>query len=341
MSTNHDTHPLLDDSDLNETGQVEAKETAVSHPIVMETKPLFPPVIVTDEDQRQLDTAPLSKPIYGGDIMETIISKTPIEPAVAPSIQMVQRCHVGAVRHRNEDSCCVFVTENGGEETIPGIGLFVVADGMGGHYAGHEASRKASRLFMHYVLDKVYLPLLQRNGPSGYQEPIQEVMLHAVQIAHQALQNPDPEKDSGTTLTGALMVGKRLYVAHVGDTRAYLLTPTGLEQVTTDHSIVQRLIDAGQLTAEEAILYPQKNLLYRALGQQGSLDVDAYTRSLPKKGSLMMCSDGLWGLVPDDAIHGVLNQNISLAEKADALVEMALQAGGHDNITVVIVDFVV
>lgn len=339
MSTNQDTHPFIDDSDLEDTKSDQVEDPSKVRFVPMETKPLFPSVIVADEEQKIADTAPLSKPQYDPGIMETIISKTPIEPPTAPSIQMVQRCHVGAIRHRNEDSCCVFVTENGGEETIPGIGLFVVADGMGGHYAGHEASRRASRLFMHHVLEKVYLPLLQRGRPSEYQEPIQDVMLRGVQVAHQALQNPDPDKDSGTTLTGALMVGKRLYVTHVGDTRAYLVTDERLEQITTDHSVVQRLIDAGQLTSEEAALYPQKNLLYRALGQQGTLDVDAYTRSLPKKGILFMCSDGLWGLVTNDVIYEVLRREVPLDEKADTLIEMALQAGGHDNITVVIVDF--
>ena len=318
--------------------QDEAENTK---PLIMETRPLISPVIMAEDEQKLLNTAPLPPDRYNASIMETVISRTPIEFPVTPSIQVVQRCHVGAVRQRNEDSCCIFVTENGGQETLPVIGLFIVADGMGGHYAGHEASRKASRLFMRHVLEKVYLPLLQRDGPSGYQEPIQEVMLKAVQVAHQALQNPDPEKDSGTTLTSALMVGKRLYVAHVGDTRAYIVADGVMEQITTDHSIVQRLIDAGQLTSDEAALYPQKNLLYRALGQQGNLDVDSYTRSLPKKGTLFMCSDGLWGLVPDAKILETIQQETSLDSKADALVEMAIQAGGHDNITAILVDFVV
>lgn len=330
--TNQTTTPSTDNT------QDEAENTK---PLIMETKPLISPVIMAEDEQKLLNTAPLPPDRYNASIMETVISRTPIELPVTPIIQVVQRCHVGAVRQRNEDSCCIFVTENGGQETLPIIGLFIVADGMGGHYAGHEASRKASRLFMRHVLEKVYLPLLQRDGPSGYQEPIQEVMLKAVQVAHQALQNPDPEKDSGTTLTSALMVGKRLYVAHVGDTRAYIVADGVMEQITTDHSIVQRLIDAGQLTSDEAVLYPQKNLLYRALGQQGNLDVDSYTRSLPKKGTLFMCSDGLWGLVPDAKILEIIQQDGSLDSKADALVEMAIQAGGHDNITAILVDFVV
>ncbi|MCL4869356.1 MAG: serine/threonine-protein phosphatase [Anaerolineae bacterium] len=330
MSGQQETHPFTDDN----------KEIDSKPLVILETKPLFPSVVLMDEE-KNTDTAPLPLEQNNVDIMETVISRTPVDPPITPYIQVVQRCHVGQIRRRNEDSSCVFVTENGGEEVLPAIGLFVVADGMGGHFAGHEASRKASRLFMHHLLEKVYLPLLQRDGPSGYQEPIQEVMLRGVQVAHQALQNPDPEKDSGTTLTGALMVGKRLYVVHVGDTRAYLLSDGHLEQITTDHSIVQRLIDAGQLTSDEAALYPQKNLLYRALGQQGNLDVDAYTRSLPRKGLLLLCSDGLWGLINDEVISEVLQRDISLAEKADTLLQLALQAGGHDNITGILVDFAV
>jgi protein phosphatase len=151
--------------------------------------------------------------------------------------------------------------------------------------------------------------------------------------------NPDPEKESGTTLTAALVFGRRLYLAHVGDSRAYILAEGKLEQVTTDHSYVRRLQEAGQLTAEEAASHPQRNVLYRAVGQGDELEIDISTRPLPKRGKLILCSDGLWGLVPEPLMQEILEQDASLQHMVDTLVDFAIQAGGHDNITGVLVDF--
>jgi PPM family protein phosphatase len=102
---------------------------------------------------------------------------------------------------------------------------------------------------------------------------------------------------------------------------------------------VQRLQTVGQLTPEEAATHPQRNVLYRAVGQGGELEVDTYTRSLSQGGTLIICSDGLWGLVPEPLMQATLEQEESLQRKAERLVELALQAGGHDNITVILVDF--
>jgi protein phosphatase len=110
--------------------------------------------------------------------------------------------------------------------------------------------------------------------------------------------------------------------------------------VTTDHSYVRRLQEAGQLTEEEAASHPHRNMLYMAVGQGGQLDIDTFTQPLPKSGKLILCSDGLWGLVTEQMVKEVLSKdNVSLSMMADELVNLALKAGGYDNITVILVDF--
>jgi PPM family protein phosphatase len=266
----------------------------------------------------------------------------PVDPRRRPWLQSAQRCHVGRVRKRNEDSTYVFEAVSGGQSPLPEFGLYVVADGMGGHHAGHEASRTGSRMVARAVLDKLYLPMLQGKEPRGSHgpsAPIGDVMQGAVQAANQGIHTDEPDQDSGTTLTAALVFGRRLYVVHVGDSRAYLSTEDGLKQLTTDHSYVRRLLEAGQLTAEEAASHPQRNMLYKAVGQGGELEIDTFTQALPEKGRLLLCSDGLWGLVPNEVIQSLLQKSNDLQQMADTLVNLALDAGGYDNISAVIVDF--
>lgn len=256
-------------------------------------------------------------------------------------LNAAQRCHIGNVRNRNEDSSFIFTAEFGGQEPLQPTGLYIVADGMGGHHAGHEASKSAARIVAQQVLERIYVPML-RNSTSGHglpQEPIGEVMVDAVQAANLHIHDNDPKKSSGTTLTAALIMGRRLYLAHVGDSRGYLHSNGELKLLTTDHSYVRRLQDAGQLTEEEAAVHPQRNMLYKAVGQGGDLDIDTFTKSLPGQGKLILCSDGLWGLVPEASISEVVQRDISLSEMTDELVLMARNAGGHDNITAIVVDF--
>lgn len=221
------------------------------------------------------------------------------------------------------------------------FGLYIVADGMGGHHAGHKASKSVSRLVANRVFERIYLPLIQVEDTSNDvgQEPVSDVMLDAVQTANLSIHSDEPGKDSGTTLTAALVFGRRLYVAHVGDSRAYVLANGEFKQVTTDHSYVRRLQDAGQLTEEEAAVHPQRNMLYKAVGQGGQLDIDTYTQTLPQSGKMVLCSDGLWGLVSDKEIQHILESDEPMSSKAETLVDLALQAGGYDNISVILVDF--
>lgn len=253
-------------------------------------------------------------------------------------LRAARRSAVGRVRARNEDACLSLVAQNDGFEPIPLFGLFLVADGMGGHHDGHVASQLVSRIFSEHVLRTLYLPLLRSEEPLA-RRPVQEVMEEAVQLANKALYRPDQDQAMGTTLTAALIVGSRLFVAHVGDSRAYLFHGEQLSPVTTDHTLVHALQEAGELTQEEAASHPSRNLLYRALIGEELEQIDIFSRSLPAGGLLMLCSDGLWGLVSDAEMKEALEADGSLQDKADQLVAKALAAGGHDNITVVLVDF--
>jgi protein phosphatase len=123
----------------------------------------------------------------------------------------------------------------------------------------------------------------------------------------------------------------------VGDSRAYIITEESFDQLTRDHSLVQRLQELGQLSAAEAAIHPQRNVLYRAIGQGEGLEVDVDSRRLPPGATLLLCSDGLWGLVPDDRILSIVRQHNTLQAACEALVAAANAAGGPDNITAVMV----
>lgn len=234
--------------------------------------------------------------------------------------------HVGLVRSNNEDS---FVAQ-------PEIGLFVVADGMGGHALGERASGIAARTVARHALEGL-LPSLLADSNSDAERPLlKDIMETAMNAANRAVFSGVPE-GGGTTLTCALVFGEQAVLSHVGDSRAYIITPDGFEQLTRDHSLVQRLQELGQLSAAEAAIHPQRNVLYRAVGQGEGLEVDVESRRLPPGSVLLLCSDGLWGLVPDDRIQALIRQSPNPQSACEALVAAANAAGGPDNITAVMV----
>jgi PPM family protein phosphatase len=262
----------------------------------------------------------------------------PVAAESEPRLLTARRCHVGARRERNEDSCLLFVAQGGGHFASSPFGVFIVADGMGGHSDGHVASNIATRVAAAHILHNLYFPLLQ-DDMTGMKQPIQEVLEQAVQKANKAVFEYDAEMDSGTTLTIAVVFGRRLHVAHVGDSRLYLWANGRLEPVTSDHSLVQRLQDVGQLTAEEAAFYRYGHILLKAVGQAEEVEADVYMRLLPKSGKLLLCSDGLSGFVSAQEIQMILEQEAPLQQMADGLFEAAMDMGGFDNITAVLVDF--
>lgn len=245
---------------------------------------------------------------------------------------------VGRVRNHNEDTLMVFSGELGGLDPMPQFGLYVIADGMGGHSLGERASGVAARTITHEVLAAIAPSLLARPDQDDIERPLlTDVMETAVLRANQTVHAHVP--DGGTTVTAALVIGDSIVIGHVGDSRAYFLNPGGCEQLTRDHSLVQRLKELGQITDEEAAVHPQRSVLYRAVGQGEGLEVDVISRRIEPGSRLMLCSDGMWGLVPDHAILQIARNASGPQAAATAMVEAANQAGGPDNISVIVVQF--
>ncbi len=163
-------------------------------------------------------------------------------------------------------------------------------------------------------------------------------MEHGVMEANHAVILNAP--GGGTTLTAALVIGDQVTLSHVGDSRAYFLYSDGrIEVMTQDHSLVRRLQDLGQIDEKEASTHPQRNVLYRALGLNEPFRPDINTYTLPSPGYLLMCSDGLWGSVPDEDIYRIVYSASSPAVACNELTQAANQAGGPDNISVILVQY--
>lgn len=243
---------------------------------------------------------------------------------------------VGQLRDHNEDTLLAFQATHLGDDASDPFGFFVVTDGMGGHNAGEVASSLAARLVTRDVLRKVYLPFLLNEASGGGMAPLTEILRDAVQNANDQVHEQVP--GGGTTLTCALILGKRAYIAHVGDSRAYLLTKNDMQQVTQDHSYVGRLMELGELSPEEAAVHPQRHVLYRAIGQGDNLDIDTYHQPLPPGSRLLLCSDGLSGSVPEEEIGRIIASAATPQEACERLLEAANGAGGPDNITAVLIE---
>jgi protein phosphatase len=209
---------------------------------------------------------------------------------------------------------------------------------MGGHQFGEVASNAAIRTVAGYVLRKFHSYLFQLKTDT-MDESFQEIMLAAVTEAQRAIQREAP--GSGTTLTAALVLGQQITVAHVGDSRAYFVYPDGrIEAITRDHSLVQRLQELGHISPEEAENYPHRNVLYRALGQGEILEPDIFTVAFPQPATLMICSDGLWGVVSEQDLVRSINEAPNLQRACQNLVTAANTAGGPDNISVVLAQLI-
>ncbi|MEP6894334.1 MAG: protein phosphatase 2C domain-containing protein [Chloroflexota bacterium] len=245
---------------------------------------------------------------------------------------------VGKQRELNEDSLLAITSTMAGNSGNLPFGLYIIADGMGGHQFGEVASNAAIRTVAGYVLRKFHSYLFQIKTDT-MDESFQEIMLAAVSEAQRAIQREAP--GSGTTLTAALVLGQQITVAHVGDSRAYFVYPDGrIEAITRDHSLVKRLEELGHISPEEAENYPHRNVLYRALGQGEILEPDIFTIAFPQPASLMICSDGLWGVVSEQDLVRSITEAPNLQRACQNLVTAANLAGGPDNISVVLAQLI-
>lgn len=269
-------------------------------------------------------------------IPDGVTRPLPLETVISTRNEHItfgQSTDVGMVRSNNQDTVLSFFFSSRSAEERPDFGLFIVADGMGGHQDGEKASAMTARTVASYVTSHIYLPLLADNSAAD-QPPIAEMLIAAVQKANSEVIAKVPE--GGTTLTAVAVISDLAYVVHVGDSRVYLVTKDGIEQITRDHSLVQRLIELDQLAPEEVADHPQKNVLYRALGQSETLEVDTITRRLPPNSRMLLCSDGLWNQVAEAEISEIVMSHPNPQEACDKLVALANTRGGNDNITTIL-----
>lgn len=279
-------------------------------------------------------------PLSNRNLAAGVTRPLPPEPIMAYETQgmrMVfgQSSDQGMVRSNNQDAAFSFLFSDTSIDMHPPFGLFIVADGMGGHSFGEKAAAIATRIIASEVLNKIYLPLLKNtvNGNSPH-FMIAETLLEAFQQANDYIITH--VKDGGTTATALLILGNQAHIAHVGDSRAYLVDQHGIEQITRDHSLVQRLIELNQLTVDEAKEHSQRNVLYRALGQSTDLEVDIQTRRLSYATNILLCSDGLWGWVEEQDIQQTVTNTQDAQETCNKLIAQANANGGHDNITAIL-----
>ncbi len=245
--------------------------------------------------------------------------------SVKPGIEVASATDVGHQRENNEDSFLYW--EPGREEDLRRKGrLAIVADGMGGHEGGQEASRLAVE-----TVREIY--------EQAFRDDPQPALLSAFAAAHHRIQGfaeLHPELlGMGTTCTALALCGRALYFAHVGDSRLYLVRGSRITKLTRDHSYVGRLVESGLVRSEDAERHPQRHILTAALGSGGEVVADGPDQSIAVEDgdTLILCTDGLWSVVSDEELVQAATANAP-AEACSALVNLALQRGGPDNITV-------
>jgi serine/threonine protein phosphatase PrpC len=265
-------------------------------------------------------------------------------------LEAVALTDVGHARDKNEDTAFQRVFDAPNDDPI---GLFVVADGIGGRLAGQVASYWAVEAVKSSLSDLIAYQdphatnrfsredILRMRGISmGKIDPdeLEGRVVKAVDKANNAVREyarhkPEHARNAGTTLCLALVYGLQAIVANVGDSRAYLLRDGQLRQITQDHSVVQRLIDAGAVPADERYTHPQRNVIYRSLGASDNVEPDIFKLTLAPGDYVLLCTDGLWEMVRDDAAMArVIGAAASLPGACQKLVDAANAAGGQDNI---------
>ncbi len=281
---------------------------------------------------------------YGS--VQDMLTDLTLLPSSAPPARSLkpthgQATHPGQRHLHNEDAVVTFTFDKEQEGRSVPIGFYLVADGMGGHDAGDLASRTVNQIVTDWIIQTKVLPDLRKASRQlTTDDATSEMLTQAIQQANEALLHHGEQKrsDPGSTVTAALIIGDVATIANVGDSRTYLLRNGQLEQITQDHSLVARLVDAGIIEPEDVHSHPQRNQIYRCLGHEPDIEVDTFTRPLRADDMLVLCSDGLWEMVPDDEIRRIVENARSPQKACDALIEAANQAGGEDNIAVIAVE---
>ncbi|MCL2456062.1 MAG: Stp1/IreP family PP2C-type Ser/Thr phosphatase [Defluviitaleaceae bacterium] len=240
---------------------------------------------------------------------------------------------VGVTRKQNQDAIFVWNKPIG-----PFPNLFIVADGMGGHNAGDVASNIAVEEFGKYVHNYAAQQFIQ-------QENFLDLMLSAAQHANnliiQRAESDEKLQGMGTTLTTAVITNEKVFVAHIGDSRAYIVTHSEMKKITADHTFVEELLQSGHVSPEEALAHPKRHVLTRALGipeKNGNFGVDGIVKELGDATAVLLCSDGLSNMLENDSMMRIINGLGYVETRARYLVDEANKKGGLDNISAVLVD---
>lgn len=244
---------------------------------------------------------------------------------------------VGRQRSHNEDSVfySTSILADGNSKTE--LGLFIIADGMGGHRNGEVASSVTCRVIARNLISFLNNQSIMLSTSFEEAEVVEQINI-AITEAQEAVLHNAP--GGGTTVVVALLIGDQMTVANVGDSRVYLLLDNGkLNQVTRDHSLVQRLVDLNEISIAEAAVHPQKNVLLRAIGQPQPFQADIQTIEFPEGAKILLCSDGLWGVVGNQNMSEIIKRENEAAIASKKLVDAANRNGGPDNISVIVASY--
>ncbi|MDG5788243.1 Stp1/IreP family PP2C-type Ser/Thr phosphatase [Evansella sp. AB-P1] len=240
-------------------------------------------------------------------------------------MEAVFRTHVGQLRSHNEDDGAYNLDEYGQL-------LVLVADGMGGHQAGDVASMMTKDLLLK-KWDENNIKFSPKEAEAWLSDTVHEINR---ELFNHSKENPQCE-GMGTTLVVAICNDQFVSVAHVGDSRGYIKDNNGLKQITSDHSLVGELVRSGQITEDEAMHHPRRNVILRALGTDETIKLDVNTIHWDAGSYLLLCSDGLTDKIEDGDINKQLEIQESITNIADQLIQMANDLGGEDNVTIAIV----
>ena len=251
-------------------------------------------------------------------------------------LRVGRRTDVGQLRQLNEDSLLTLDLVWSNKSISRPVGLFVVADGMGGHEGGEIASGLLVRTIAQHAASEL---LPRTTASSGEAIDYGAWLMAAIQSGNVQVfeRSQQTGSDMGTTVVAALVAGDQAFIAHVGDSRAYRVNAAGIEQITVDHSLVESLIASNQITREEARHHPQSNVIYRTIGDKRQVTVDLDLVTLAPGDALLLCSDGLSGMLTDETLQRLVMAAASPQAACDALIAAANRAGGEDNITAVVI----